>query len=172
MKAFYVVIAIAFFLLGFAISDMISGKQPVQESTANVDVPRQTSMVIFSPISGTDRASPGDHIKENQIHVYDGKVVIDADVEWSRFTDTKSMDPLFDSSANGLEMKPKSENDIRIGDIIVYNYNDKRIIHRVIAKGQDNEGIYFTVKGDNNKDADGVKVRFKDITGILVGIIY
>lgn len=45
-------------------------------------------------------------------------------------------------------------------------------VHRVVDIGNDNTGIYFTTKGDNYYKEDPDKVRFSQIEGIVVGILY
>jgi signal peptidase I len=125
----------------------------------------------------SEQASPGDWVSEDRIKVYKDKVVIDfsgRDIEWSAFTDTNSMDPLLDSSANGIEVVPKSADEIQVGDVVAYKseYADGIIIHRVIEKGYDRNGAYFTIKGDNLKTPDPGKVRFEQIQRVLVAVIY
>jgi len=124
---------------------------------------------------GVERASPSDWIKEDQIKVYNDRVIIDLkDAEWASFTNTNSMDPVLDEKANAIEIIPKSVDDIHVGDIISYNSNyvDGTIIHRVIKIGSDEKGWYCIVKGDNNQSPDPGKIRFNQIKRILVGIIY
>ena len=124
---------------------------------------------------GVEKESPGDWIKEDQIKVYDNKIIIDLkDAEWASFTDTNSMDPVLDETANAIEIIPKSADDIKVGDIISYksDYADGTIIHRVIKIGNDEEGWYCIVKGDNNQSPDPGKIRFNQIKRVLVAIIY
>lgn len=124
---------------------------------------------------GVERDSPSDWIKEDQIKVYNDKVIINLrDAEWASFTDTNSMDPLIDEKANAIEIIPKSVDDIHVGDIISYksDYADGTIIHRVIKIGNDDKGWYCIVKGDNNQSPDPGKIRFNQIKRILVAIIY
>ncbi len=118
--------------------------------------------------------SPANHIQESQIQVYSDGIELDIpNATWSRFADTKSMEPVLDSQSNGLEIKPNSESDIHVGDIVSYQSTDGDIIiHRVIQIGTDDNGTYFIFKGDNNPIQDPDKVRFSQIKGILVGIIY
>ena len=144
----------------------------VNDITANVEKP--ASLNVFDKFS-KEKQSPSDLIKENQIHVYEDRIVIDLKgAIWSRFTDTNSMDPVFDIGSNGIEIIPNSADIINVGDIISYKseYADGVIIHRVIEKGTDEKGTYFIVKGDNNASADPGKIRFEQIEGILVGILY
>jgi hypothetical protein len=118
-------------------------------------------------------SSPGDWIKESQIKVYSNQVIINLNnPSWASFTNTNSMDPFLDETANAIKIKPSSPSDIESGDIISFQTKFGIIIHRVIEKGEDEQGTYFLVKGDNNTFMDPFKVRFKDITGVLVAIIY
>ncbi len=143
----------------------------------NVLVPGQDGVLEkvnnFLTFSSAEIMSPNDHITEEQIRVYDDRVILDVDDPvWSSFTDTNSMDPLLDSGANGIEIKPQSEADIHIGDVISYKSGKGVVIHRVIGIEKDEEGIYYIVKGDNNPIADKDKVRFSDVQGILVAVVY
>jgi len=127
---------------------------------------------LIDRISG-ERASPADHIKEDQIHVYGDKVVIEIDnPRWARFTDTNSMDPLIDEDSNAIQIIPESEDQIHVGDIISYESGEGIIIHRVIEIGEDDQGKYYITKGDNTNREDPGKIRFEKIRFITVGIIY
>ncbi|MBU1111305.1 MAG: signal peptidase I [Nanoarchaeota archaeon] len=122
-----------------------------------------------------EQASPGDRIKEDQIKVYEDRVVIQiANAKWAGFTDTNSMDPLLDEESNAIQVIPESADEIQVGDIITYESSlfDGMVIHRVILIGEDEEGTYFIAKGDNNPDPDPEKIRFNQIRRILVGILY
>ena len=120
-------------------------------------------------------ASPSDWIQENQINVYDSQVTLDLpNAEWASFTDTHSMEPVLSSRTNAIEIVPKSTDEINVGDIVSYEskYAGGTIIHRVIEKSSDADGVYFIMKGDNNPDADPGKIRFSQIKRIVVAIIY
>ena len=120
-------------------------------------------------------ASPADRIKESQIHVYENQIVIDLPhASWATFVDTNSMDPMLDIEANSIEIKPESADAVQVGDIISYRseYVDGVIVHRVIEKGEDSEGVYFIARGDNNSAEDPGKIRFEQIVGVLVAVIY
>lgn len=122
-----------------------------------------------------EKSSPADRIQESQIHVYNNKVTIDIkDPEWASFTDTNSMDPVLDSSANAIEIVPKNPEEINIGDIVSYesSYADGTIIHRVVKKGYDNDGWYAIMKGDNVPTSDPGKIRFSQIKRVVVAIVY
>jgi signal peptidase I len=131
-----------------------------------------SNLEIPYTLSSSNLMSPSDTIKEHQIKVYNDKVVIDIEAEWAKIANTKSMDPILDQGTFVLQIIPQNENEINIGDIITYVLDDMRIIHRVIGINFDEEGKYFILKGDNNKEPDPVKVRFNMIDRKLVGILY
>lgn len=123
----------------------------------------------------SEKNSPKDRIKDGEILVYNSMVVLNvSNVEWSKYTNTNSMDPLLDETANGLEIKPETEEDITVGDVIVYkpSWDAGLIVHRVISIEEDEQGKYYIVKGDNSETADSEKVRFNQIVGVLVGVLY
>ena len=122
-----------------------------------------------------DINSPYDWIKSKQISVYDDRVIIKIDnPEWSIFTNTKSMDPVIDSTSNAIEIIPQKESDIHLGDIAAYQSKYKKgiVTHRIVDIGYDVFGWYAKLKGDNNNYSDPGKVRFEQIKRIVVGIIY
>jgi len=132
---------------------------------------------LYSDVTGkaVARATPSDHVTDDQIKVYRDRVVLDVqNAIWAQFTPTHSMDPVLSEKANAIEVVPTSEDEVNEGDIVAYqsDYSDGIIIHRVIKKGQDQLGAYFIVKGDNNPAADPGKVRFEQIRSVVVGIIY
>ena len=110
----------------------------------------------------SERDSPVDHIAENQIKVFSDKVELDVDnVFWSKFTDTNSMDPFLDTGSNGIEIRPTSEDQIQVGDIISYAYKNGIIVHRVIEISEYSDGVYYRTKGDNKPVRVPDKVRFE-----------
>ena len=116
--------------------------------------------------------SPSDHLKEDQIAVFEDKIIIYLDnVSWARLTDTNSMDPILDKWANTLEIKPASPENINPGDIVSYRHVNDTLIHRVIKTGHDDLGWYCLVKGDNADDPPA-SIRFEEINGLVVGILY
>jgi signal peptidase I len=118
-----------------------------------------------------DVTSPSNWIDESQVNVYQDKVILNVEnSRWIGFTNTNSMDPIFDVEANVIEIVPESLDDINVGDIISFKVGTQTYIHRVIAKDYDDQGIYFITKGDNNPDTDPVIVR--EPIGVVVGIIY
>ena len=130
---------------------------------------------IFFEKDVEEKLSPYDRIRESQIHVLNNRVVIDIeDPEWASFTDTNSMDPLFDYGSNAIEIVPKSSEELHVGDIVSYRseYADGVIIHRIIKIAEDEKGWYAILNGDNNDTQDPGKIRFSQIERVLVAIIY
>jgi len=121
-------------------------------------------------LNGTN--APSDFVEKDEIEVYDNKIVIHInDASIGRYAPTGSMKPILDENSNGIRIIPKAEQDIKIGDIVTFKQNNDLIIHRVINKGTDEQGVYFITKGDNNAISDG-KIRFKDIKYKTIGVIW
>ncbi len=126
-------------------------------------------------INGKEKPSPQNRIKEKDVRIFNNEVIIKIDnAEWREFIDSNSMDPFIDEGTATIEIKPKNEEEIKTGDIISYNIDgiDYALVHRVLEIGNDEEGIYFITKGDNYYKEDSEKVRFSQIEGIVVGILY
>jgi len=134
-----------------------------------IEQPVNTAISKIYPV----KLAPPDRIKEDQIHVYEDKIVIDIkNPKWARFANTNSMVPFLDEGTNAIQVQPESPEDIQLGDIISYQYEDSIIIHRVIEIKEDEKGKYYIAQGDNNPEPDPVKIRFPQIRRILVGVIY
>jgi len=140
--------------------------------TANIQVSG-----VESPNGNLDNEikvnAPSDKITQNNIEIYEDKVIIKIEnASLSKYAGTQSMVPVFDTGANGIRIIPESEKCIKLGDIVTYESdNGNLIVHRVIEIGEDDEGTYFIVKGDNNLFSDG-KIRFSQIRYITIGILY
>jgi len=64
-----------------------------------------------------EKPSPQDWLSEDDIRVYSDRVILDIDnPQWARFTDTNSMDPLFDEDSNAIEIVPQTPEQIEAGD--------------------------------------------------------
>jgi hypothetical protein len=142
---------------------------PIYSSSQNLEIP-------YSLVgSAKERHSPSDWIKEEQIKVYKDRVIIEIpDAEWAKFTDTNSMDPVLDKTANAIEIVPKNYDDLKKGDIISYSIPNVQgiIIHRIVETGFDEDGWYAITKGDNVEKNDPLKIRFENIKRVVVAIIY
>lgn len=126
-------------------------------------------------INGKEKPSPQNRIKEKDVRIFNNEVIIKIDnAEWREFIDSNSMDPFIDEGTATIEIKPKNEEEIKTGDIISYNIDgiDYALVHRVAEIGNDEEGIYFITKGDNYYKNDPYKIRFGQIEGVVVGVLY
>lgn len=130
------------------------------------NIPFGTGLVLDNVVMPTDR------IFEEDIIVLENMIILKIpNVTLSNYAETGSMGLLFNKGANGICIVPKDEKDINVGDIISYRFGEILIVHRVVEKGIDNEGVYFVTRGDNNL-IDDEKIRFRDIEYVTVGIIY
>ena len=117
--------------------------------------------------------SPSNWIQESQIHVYPNQIILDINhASWARFTNTNSMDPFIDEDSHAIEIMPTYPIQIQVGDIIAYQLGDTVVIDRVIERGIDSIGYYYIVKGDNNAVQDPTPVRFEQVRGVVVAVIY
>lgn len=122
---------------------------------------------------GIERSSPYDRVKESQIFVYNDRIVLQVrGASLAEYADTNSMDPFIDIESNGIEVEPKSDDEIHVGDVIAYESDIGLIVHRIIGIGHDENGKYFILKGDNNNESDPYKVRFEQIKYVMIGVIY
>jgi signal peptidase I len=135
-------------------------------SYSGLEVPIGTGLVALEAVS------PSDWVDEKDILIFEDKIVINIrNATLANYADTGSMRPLLDANSNGIRIKPKNPDQIKVGDIISFSSGRDVIVHRVIEKGVDEKGIYFITKGDNNYIDDG-KIRFDDIVYITIGIIW
>lgn len=162
----------------------------VQCNGETYKVPKPTGFTIYKKIIekeyiekecskeklyGREKPSPVDRIKDSDLEVLANKIVIHIkNPKWRKFIDSNSMDPLIDEGTTTIEIKPKSAEEITVGDIIAFDVDDYdyAFVHRVVEIGNDEKGIYFITKGDNFYKEDSDKVRFSQVEGIVVGILY
>ena len=62
-------------------------------------------------------------------------------------------------------------NDVKIGDIIVYDLNGTSIIHRVIEINRSIDGVFLVAKGDNNRSPDALYIQEEQIRGKIITTI-
>jgi len=135
-------------------------------SYSNVEIPFGTGFAS----SGVN--APNDWVDSEDIIVFDDMILLRVEnATLSSYAGSGSMKPVFDEGANGIRVVPRSEDEIEVGDIVSYRFGDMLIVHRVVEKGIDNEGVYFVMKGDNNLIADE-KVRFGQIEYVTIGVIW
>jgi len=125
------------------------------------------------PAKGSEKFSPADRIDVDHISVTaEGLLVRDLnDIRLVSLADTNSMDPVMDAEATVVEIIPKSEYELMPGDIVSYQDGYNTIIHRIIRIGYDGEWFAVT-QGDNNEFPDSGYVRFSQVRGVVVGILY
>ncbi|MBD3354839.1 signal peptidase I [Candidatus Woesearchaeota archaeon] len=126
-------------------------------------------------LASNEIKSPSDWIDEKQVKIRDRYVsLIIRNATWAKFTDTNSMDPVIDSESHAIKLMPSDTSGLNPGDIISFRSTKMKgiIIHRIVEKNTDEDGVYFITKGDNNRYPDSEKVRFEQITGVVVGILY
>jgi hypothetical protein len=179
-KTNFVMLFVVFFLVSFtfgAMTERVFSEQEIVQETniltgkiVSGEVLEETPQEI---VYTREKPSPQDWIPESKISVYEDRVIIKIDnPEWARFTDTNSMDPIFDAESNAIEIVPTNPEQIKAGDIVSYDYKGSSIIHRVIKTDYDEEGWYMITKGDNNQKADPQKTRFEQVNRVVVAIIY
>lgn len=64
-------------------------------------------------------------------------------------------------------MKNEEARKIKKGDVLVYNHDNKIIVHRVIKKSNNGETISFKTKGDYNNAKDSWTVKQEEVIGIV-----
>ena len=114
-------------------------------SYSGVEVPFGTGL------ASSDVGAPNDWVDSDDIIVFDDMILLRvSNATLSSYEDSGSMKPVFDEGANGIRIVPESVDDIDVGDIVSYRFGGMLIVHRVVEKGFDDEGVYFVMKGDNN----------------------
>ena len=91
----------------------------------------------------------------------------------SGITNTNSMEPLIDEGHLALIEDPPRKEDLIVEDIILFFrvIDRQRVLHRIIEVGVDENGWYCITRGDNTVWIDG-KIRYNNVLGVCVGIIY
>ncbi len=196
MKHLYFLLVLAVFAAGIGIGSLVSiglsGDNAVTFET-NTATSRGLS---FNPVTLADaiiqseplqaiakqpdyggpveRDSPSDWVAESEIEMRpDGVFIKFNNPQWAILADTNSMDPVFDTGSHLIQAFPTNPEQIHVGDIVSYNSPvGFTIVHRVIEIGNDEEGWYAIIKGDNNPTPDPWKVRWDMVTRVTVAVIY
>lgn len=128
--------------------------------------------VFYGGVTGLAVDTPSDFVEDDKITIYDDRVVIElSNAKLSTYGSTGSMLPTLGAGVNGVSVVLESPDEIEVGDIVSFRRGRDLVVHRVVRKGLDDEGIYFVTKGDNSPVDDG-KIRFDDIERKLVALIY
>ncbi|RMD57784.1 signal peptidase I [Candidatus Woesearchaeota archaeon] len=192
MKYLYAILVIATFTLGLgigALAGMPKDSVDLSTSTATSRAlsfspaklsstqkseaikPTQKELTLEGPV---ERDSPADWIEESQIEMRpDGVFIRVNNPQWAILADTNSMDPVFDAGSHLIQILPTRPEQIHVGDIVSYQSPaGYSIVHRVIEIGEDEEGWYAILKGDNNPQPDPWKVRFEWVRRVTVMVVY
>ena len=81
---------------------------------------------------------------------------------------SNSMKPIFERGDIIVYKKIKNINDIKENDIICYQLDNIKVMHRVIKIENINNKKYFTTKGDNLLSNDPLKVKEEQIIGTII----
>jgi len=144
------------------------------DKSNNRSLEKPINKVIDNLVYGA-KPYPKDRVKEEQIKIYPDKIVIEIqNAKYASFADTHSEEPFLGATSNAIQLTPKAPEDIQAGDIISYRSSatNEIIIHRVIKIENDEKGLYYIAKGDNNNDPDKEKIRFNQVKSVLIGVIY
>lgn len=80
---------------------------------------------------------------------------------------SNSMIPVFERGDAVIYEKIDNVENLKIGDILVFQYNDIFYIHRVVEIVYKNKEYMIYTKGDNNSDNDNFVTSQNDIVGIV-----
>ena len=128
-----------------------------------------------------DLPSPRDIVPKSDIRFSNGilsVINLPPHIWIADVTDTNSEDPFFDINHSPLlaplpqPPAPYRYEDLRMGDVCVYQMGSQYIIHRIVKIEQDNEGRKYVFRGDNTVIEDPYTIRDKDIKYLMVGVIY
>ncbi|MDK2802065.1 MAG: signal peptidase I [Oscillospiraceae bacterium] len=78
---------------------------------------------------------------------------------------TGSMEPDMPVGSAIFVKKNIATNLLEDGDIILFNYKNNNIIHRIVDIYTKDDSLYFKTKGDNNEFIDDFDTNQKDIIG-------
>lgn len=128
--------------------------------------------VFYGGVTGLVVDTPSNFISEEGIEVFSDKVIIEVDdAKLSSYGPSGSMLPTLGEGMTGISIVPNSADEIEVGDIVIFKSGNELIVHRVVEKGVDSDGLYFITKGDNSLADDG-KIRFEEIERVLIGLVF
>lgn len=80
---------------------------------------------------------------------------------------SNSMKPTFSRGDAIIIEKFTGAEEIKKGDIIAFQHENKIYVHRVVKIKKYNNSLYYTTKGDNNNTNDDFDTNSKDVLGIV-----
>lgn len=81
----------------------------------------------------------------------------------------RSMGPEF-ATARDIVVEPFIPSAVRVGSIIVFQRNERWIVHRVMWKLRAETGAFCITKGDSARQLDQPYVKASEIKGLVVGL--
>ena len=86
---------------------------------------------------------------------------------------SNSMEPLIDvGHAVLVSSNPEYLSALKVGSIIIYEQDNKPIIHSIIEIGDDDKGWFCVAQGLNNAIPDPWKIRHEQIKQVVIGVIF
>lgn len=64
------------------------------------------------------------------------------------------------------KLTDEEKNNLKVGDVIAFNMDDRVVVHRIIKKYSTSSGVFYNTKGDNNNSADGYLLEIDNIVGL------
>ena len=183
MEKKLVVIMGLIFVMGFASASMFAYIQnsnfevqmPIERTQIENNVQSSSDILFDDTLQTKEKPSPKERVLQKNISVFQNEVVLKIEnPQWAIFTNSNSMDPVLDTESKAIEVIPKEDSSIQVGDIAAYESKIKKatIIHRIVFIGRDSLGWYALMKGDNNAYNDPERVRFEQVKRVVVAIIY
>ena len=98
---------------------------------------------------------------------------IEPEVEINTVQNTNSMEPFLDvGHIVILSNNPKYTDDLKIGDVIVFDAGDERtIIHSIVDWAMDDDGLHYHTQGWNIKDPDPYTIYQEQILNTVIMVI-
>lgn len=126
--------------------------------------------------SGLERISPNDWIKREQF-TYDEvaevlTIRLPKHIKIFSIADTNSMDGLMDIGHNAIATTNFNYEDLRPGDIVIFQIVTTLIVHRIVQITEDKNGRIYRTRGDNNIDLDPWYLRDMNIRYLVVLVGY
>lgn len=78
-----------------------------------------------------------------------------------------SMTPNINKGDVVIIEKTNNYEEIEVGQVMAYKYNNVIVVHRVIRKINDDGSYYFYTKGDNNLDEDNYPIKEDMVIGVV-----
>ncbi|HIS91171.1 MAG TPA: signal peptidase I [Candidatus Faecisoma merdavium] len=78
-----------------------------------------------------------------------------------------SMTPNINKGDVVIIEKTNNYEEIEVGQVMAYKYNNVIVVHRVIRKINDDGSYYFYTKGDNNPDEDNYPIKEDMVIGVV-----